>query len=266
MAVVRVITWNLNSIRTRRARLFRLLERHHPDVVCLQELRGPADVFPTAELRHAGYRSLVHAQPARNGVAILSRERAELRQSGLPLCTARGETRLLDCSVAGLRVLSVYVPNGKSPQHPDWRYKLEWLAALRRHLDTTADRITPLALCGDFNVAPTDRDTASPNPRGVLCHPEGRRALAGVVSFGLVDAYRRTYAEGEEPAKGIYTWWDYTRLAFARNDGARIDHIYLTVPLAERLRGVFVDRDERRQRKGQDIPSDHAPVVCDLDC
>ena len=232
--------------------------------MCLQELRAPAAVFPAADLLRAGYRSLVHAQPARNGVAILTREHAELRQRGLEPCSVRGETRLLDCSVAGLRVLSAYVPNGKSPTHPDWRYKLEWLAALRNHLDVTAERTTPLILCGDFNVAPADRDVASPNPAGVLCHPEARGALSRVVDFGLADAYRRVHAEGNEPVKGIYTWWDYTRLAFARNDGARIDHIYLTEPLARGVRGVFVDRDERRRKKGQDIPSDHAPVVCDL--
>lgn len=183
---------------------------------------------------------------------------------GLGPCTARGETRFLDCSISGLRVLTAYVPNGKAPSHPDWRYKLAWLAALLDHLEAAADPGMPLVLCGDFNVAPTDRDSASPNPAGVLCHPEARSALARLTRFGLHDAYRLRYAEGQEPLKGIYTWWDYTRLSFARNDGARIDHIYLTAALSDRLRAVFVDRDERRQKKGQDIPSDHAPVICDL--
>ena len=103
------------------------------------------------------------------------------------------------------------------------------------------------------------------NPGGVLCHPDARTALQDIVEWGLTDAYREVYAEGEEPEKGFYTWWDYTRLAFARNVGARIDHIYLTAPLAGRIGSVRVDRDERRQRKGEDIPSDHAPVLCDLD-
>ncbi len=262
--VLRVITWNLNSIRTRRRRLFGLLERHAPDVLCLQELRAPAEVFPTLRLAEAGYHAVVHAQAARNGVAVIARQKPRLLQRGLPPCRKRKEARFLDCSVAGIRILTAYVPNGKSPRHPDWAYKLAWLTALRDHLDTRADPGEPLLLCGDFNVAPSDRDDASPNPGGVLCHPSGRSALARLVRFGLADAYRLLWPEGEEPAKGIYTWWDYTRLSFARNDGARIDHVYLTKPLAGVLRACFVDRDERRQRRGQDIPSDHAPVICDL--
>ena len=261
---VRLITWNVNSIRTRRARLLRLLERHRPDVVCLQELRAPAAEFPRLPLEAAGYHAAVHAQAARNGVAVLSREPAAVRTRGLPPCAARGEARLLEVAVAGLRVISAYVPNGKSVTHPDWTYKLEWLRALGEHLDCTASPDSPLVLGGDFNVAPTDRDTADTDPGGILCHPAARAALAGLVSRGLRDAYRQIHAPGEEPEKGSYTWWDYTRLSFARNVGARIDHFYLSAPVAGRLESVFVDRDERRQRKGEDIPSDHAPLVCDL--
>lgn len=261
---MRVITWNLNSIRTRGRRLLKLLERHEPDVLCLQELRAPADEFPRLAVEAAGYRAAVYAQAARNGVAVLSREPAEVLARGLPPCAARDEARLLDVAVAGIRVVTAYVPNGKSVSHPDWTYKLEWIGALRAHLERTASPETPLVLGGDFNVAPADRDAAEPRPDGVLCHPDARAALSGVVGWGLADAYRLRYAEGEEPEKGLYTWWDYTRLSFARNIGARIDHLYLTPPLAAGLRSVFVDRDERRQRKGEDIPSDHAPLVCDL--
>ena len=263
---MRVITWNLNSIRTRRGRLLRLLERHRPDVLCLQELRAPAETFPWLDVQAAGYRAVVHAQAARNGVAVLARESPEVLARGLPPCRARGEARLLDVRVAGLRVVTAYVPNGKAVTRvEDWRYKLEWLRALREHLAQNADPMEALVLCGDFNVAPRDRDSATADPGGVLCHPDVRAALADVVGWGLSDAYRRVHAEGEEPEKGFYTWWDYTRLAFARNVGARIDHIYLTAPLVDQIRSVRVDRDERRQRKGEDIPSDHAPVLCDLD-
>ena len=178
-APVRVITWNLNSIRTRRNRLFRLLERHRPDVLCLQELRAEAEVFPAAEAREAGYRAIVHAQAARNGVAILAKEPLAERRRGLPQCAARGEARLLDVSVAGVRVISAYVPNGKAVSHPDWDYKLAWLAGLREHLDREARAGEALILCGDFNVAPSSRDTSSPDPGGVLCHPSARAALAG---------------------------------------------------------------------------------------
>ena len=263
---MRVITWNLNSIRTRRPRLLRLLARHEPDILCLQELRAPAEAFPWLDIEAAGYRAVVHAQAARNGVAILARESLEVLERGLPPCRERGETRLLDVRAAGCRVITAYVPNGKAVSRAeDWSYKLEWLGALRDHLAGNADPAEPLILCGDFNVAPKDQDAAVADPGGVLCHPDARTALRGVVAWGLSDAYRTVYAEGEEPAKGLYTWWDYTRLAFAKNVGARIDHIYLTGPLAGRIGSVRVDRDERRQRKGEDIPSDHAPVLCDLD-
>ena len=263
---MRVITWNLNSIRTRRARLLRLLERHKPEVLCLQELRAPAETFPWLDVQAAGYRAVVHAQAARNGVAILARDSPEVLGRGLPPCRARGEARLLDVRVAGLRIITAYVPNGKAVSRvEDWSYKLEWLRALREHLAGGADPEEPIVLCGDFNVAPGDRDSATADPGGVLCHPDARAALAGVVGWGFTDAYRKVYAEGEEPEKGLYTWWDYTRLSFARNVGARIDHFYLTAPLVGRIASVRVDRDERRQRKGEDIPSDHAPVLCDLD-
>lgn len=262
---MRVITWNLNSIRTRRARLLRLLERHAPDILCLQELRAPAETFPWLDIQSAGYRAVVHAQAARNGVAVLARESPEVLARGLAPCRTRGEARLLDVRVAGLRVITAYVPNGKAVSRvEDWSYKLEWLGALRDRLAASADPAEPLVLCGDFNVAPSDRDSATADPGGVLCHPDARGALARVVAWGLVDAYREVHAEGDEPEKSFYTWWDYTRLAFARNVGARIDHIYLTAPLVGHIAAVRVDRDERRQRKGEDIPSDHAPVLCDL--
>lgn len=262
---MRVITWNLNSIRTRRARLLRLLARHEPDVLCLQELRAPAETFPWLDVQAAGYRAVVHAQAARNGVAVLARQSPEVLARGLAPCRSRGEARLLDVRIAGLRIITAYVPNGKAVTRvEDWSYKLEWLRALRDHLAANADPAEPLVLCGDFNVAPRDRDSATADPGGVLCHPDARAALAGVVAWGLVDAYRQIHAEGSEPGKGLYTWWDYTRLAFARNVGARIDHIYLNAPLTGRIGSVWVDRDERRQRKGEDIPSDHAPVLCDL--
>ncbi len=260
---LRIITWNLNSIRTRRARLIRVLERHRPDILCLQELRAEREEFPWLDVKAAGYTAAVEAQPARNGVAVLARMPLGVRSGGLPV-GGRNEARMLEVSAGPLRVLSAYVPNGKSVRHSDWQYKLEWLGALRDRLAATARPEEPLAVCGDFNVAPLDRDAAVANPEGVLCHPSAREALRDLMDWGLVDVYRLRYPVGSEPEKGIYTWWDYTRLSFARNVGARIDHILVTRPLADRLAGVRVDRDERRQRKGEDIPSDHAPVIADF--
>ncbi|MFQ5792696.1 MAG: exodeoxyribonuclease III, partial [Acidobacteriota bacterium] len=153
-----------------------------------------------------------------------------------------------------VQVLSVYVPNGSVVGSEKWEYKLDWMHRLRDYLDRHADPKEPLALCGDFNIAPDDRDVADPEAwrDTVLCHEEGRRALRHVLDWGLVDVFRLKHPEG-----GIYSWWDYRELGFPRNDGLRLDHIFATRPLADLLASAEIDRRERKGKK----PSDHAPVV-----
>jgi exodeoxyribonuclease-3 len=255
---MRIATWNVNSIRARMGRLLAWLARDPADVVCLQELKVSDAEFPVAELEAAGWRAVHHGQKTYNGVAILARTLPEEPAIGLGDGVADDEARLIAATVGGVRVLSAYVPNGQSVGSDKWRYKLAWLQRLRDHLGRTGDAGRPLALCGDFNVAPEDRDVARPEEwRGsVLCHEEARARLRDVAAWGLTDTIRLHHA-GEGP----YTWWDYRMLGFAKGNGLRIDHILATTPLAARCTDAYVAREERKGNQ----PSDHAPVVAVFD-
>jgi exodeoxyribonuclease-3 len=223
-------------------------------VVCLQEIKVTDDEFPRLELEALGYHAAVHGQRSYNGVAILSRLPLEDVRTGFGGETPDAEARLVSARVGDVRVLSVYVPNGQAVDSDKWTYKLEWMERLRAHLAGGYGRATPLALCGDLNVAPEDRDVARPDEwrNTVLCHADARAAWRRLVEWGLVDTVRLHHT-----GDGPYTWWDYRMLGFAKNNGLRIDHILATEPLAERCTDAYVARDER---KGT-LPSDHAPLV-----
>jgi exodeoxyribonuclease-3 len=254
---MRIVTWNVNSIRTRFPRLLGVLARHEPDIICLQELKVADEEFPSLDVEQAGYHAVTVGQRTYNGVAILSKEKAENVETSMADGTDDPQARFVAADVAGVRVLSVYVPNGGSVGSEKWEYKLEWLARLRRYLDAHADVNVPLAVCGDFNVGPDDRDVKNPDKwrETVLCHPDGRAAFQELIEWGLVDAFRVQHPEG-----GIYSWWDYRMLGFPKNDGLRIDGILVTRSLAERIEDAFVDREERKGKQ----PSDHAPLVVDF--
>ena len=210
--------------------------------------------FPFEPLREAGYYAAVHGQRTYNGVAMLSRtEPREIRKSfedGIE----DPQARFLSVSIEEVRVLSVYVPNGSVVGSDKWDYKLAWFRRLRAYLDQNHDPSEPLALCGDFNVAPEDRDVANPDKwrDSVLCHEEGREALRDLCRWGLVDAFRR-----HRPEDGLYSWWDYRQLGFPKNDGLRLDHVFVTDTLAGRSGAAEIDRQERKGKQ----PSDHAPVI-----
>lgn len=250
---MKIASWNLNSVRARRERLLRWLREKQPDVLCLQELKGTDEVFPHDEVRAEGYQTALCAQKTYNGVAILSRVGLDRVERGLGDGVDDAQARLVAADAGGVRILSVYVPNGASVGSDSWAYKLAWLERLRAHLERGCDPAQPLALCGDWNVAPEDRDVANPEQwkDGVLCHPDARRALQRILEWGLVDAFRRV-----NPDRVAFTWWDYQRLAFPKGDGLRIDHILASQPLAQLLRAVEIDRDERKGK----LPSDHAPI------
>jgi exodeoxyribonuclease-3 len=254
---MKIATWNVNSIRARHERLLRWLERHAPDVLCLQELKVADSEFPFDALRAAGWQAAVHGQRTYNGVAILARTPPEDVRLGLGDDVDDPQARLVAARVQGVRVLSAYVPNGGDLGSEKWAYKLAWLGRLRAYLARHYRPDEPLALCGDFNVAPEARDVSDPVAweRTVLYHPEARAALAEVAAWGLVDAFR---LQRDEP--GLYSWWDYRMLAFPKNNGLRIDHVYVTAALAARASHASIDRDER---KGQQ-PSDHAPVIVEF--
>ncbi|MFQ5515548.1 MAG: exodeoxyribonuclease III [Myxococcota bacterium] len=255
---MKIATWNVNSIRTRLGRVRAFLEREQPDVLCLQELKAPEDRFPYDAFRSLGYEAAVHGQKTYNGVAVLSRVGLAEIERGFGDGEDDPQARMIGARVDGLRVLSLYVPNGASVGSEKYAYKLSWMKRLRAYLERARDPQEPLLLCGDFNVAPEDRDVANPDDwhDSVLCHPEIRAALGEITAWGLVDTFRLNH-----PESGHYTWWDYRRLAFPRGDGLRIDHIFATEPLARRCVSAAIDRNERKGKQ----PSDHAPVSVVLD-
>jgi len=254
---VKLVTWNVNSIRQRLERLVALLSRHAPDVVCLQETKTLDGDFPSEALRAAGYASISSGQKSYNGVAILAKAELSDVAYGFRDGGNDEQARLIAATIDDVRVICAYVPNGQSVGSEKYAYKLEWLERLRKLLDRECDATRPLALVGDFNVAPTDADVHDPEAwRGqVLVSEPERAALRHVLDYGLVDAFRERY-----PDKVAFTWWDYRQLGFPKNHGLRIDYMLLTRPLAARLEDIVIDREERKGKGA----SDHAPVVAVL--
>ena len=257
---MRVATWNVNSVKQRAPRLLPWLDQRQPDVVCLQETKLADEAFTDllgAELSRRGYQAAVHGEPRWNGVAIISRVGLDDVVPGLP--GAPGfpdpEARAVSATCAGVRVHSVYVPNGREPDSDHYRYKLAWLAALERVVAAGPDQVV---VCGDMNIAPTDRDVFDPAAYIGQTHvtePE-RAALAQLQAAGLRDVVRDKW-----PAERVFTYWDYRAGMFHQNLGMRIDLVLAGAPVADRVRAAWVDR---QARKGTG-PSDHAPVIVDLD-
>lgn len=256
-----VATWNVNGIRARSQRLAEWLAERQPDVACLQELKITEEEFPHLELRASGYHAVLAGQPSWNGVAVLAKERPELVMRELPSAGQHG-ARFVVAKAAGLEVASVYVPNGKSVAHADYRVKLAWLEALASHLEARADRNAPIVVGGDFNVCWSDLDSyGGVRFKGHIFHTDEERALMDRIrSAGLVDLYRAKY-----PGTIGYSWWDYRAGSFHKNQGMRIDLLFGSAPVAARVRDVYVDRDYRKKGKTGAVPSDHAPVLAVLD-
>lgn len=248
-----IATWNVNSIRARLPRLLAWLQAKQPDVLCLQETKVVDEEFPFAEVEALGYRAVTFGQKTYNGVAILSKKPLEDPRQGLP-GDESGEARLLSAAVGGVRVFSVYVPNGQEVGTEKYAFKLSWMEKLWQYLHASFSPSDPLVLCGDFNVAPEDRDVWDPELwRGKILFSEPeKQAFFRLIHWGLVDCLRRYHQEG-----GLYTWWDYRQGAFHRGWGMRLDHILATEPVAARCTDVVIDREARKGEK----PSDHAPVL-----
>jgi exodeoxyribonuclease-3 len=254
---MKVASWNVNSIRAREARVAAWLRSRAPDVVCLQELKTEEKDFPRSLFTDAGYEVAANCQRTYNGVAIASRAPLSEVALGLSDGAEDPQARLVAATVAGVRVVSVYVPNGQAVGSEKYAYKLAWLARLRAYLDRHCDPRQPLLVCGDFNVAPEPRDVHDPAAWAgeTLFHVDSRAALERVRAFGLYDTFRLRNQQG-----GVYSWWDYRMLGFPKNQGLRIDHILATRSLSERCQAVSIDREER---KGEG-PSDHAPVLAEF--
>jgi exodeoxyribonuclease III len=250
---MRITTWNVNSIRARLDRVLEWQDQHAPDVLCLQEIKCQDHQFPAEVFEELGWYVETYGQKTYNGVAILSREPAQDVQRDLPWA-GDAQARGIAATVRGVRVVNLYVVNGSAVGTDKFAYKLEWLRRLQAWLAACCDPTRPLVVCGDFNIAPDDRDCYDPAGwhEQVLCTSEERAAFRGLLGWGLHDAFRHLSADA-----GRYTWWDFRTRGFERGEGLRIDHHLVSAPLLPRVQAVEIDTVER----GEDKPSDHAPVT-----
>lgn len=257
---MRIATWNVNGLRARLEFVQLWLQERQPDVVGLQELKLTDDQFPHEAFAELGYRSQTHGQKSWNGVAILSREAADVTQRGLPGQEEIG-ARLITARVGGISFTTVYVPNGKSLEHEDYPRKLAWLDALVDHLDAVLVPEEPAVVCGDFNLCPAALDSWNPDGfEGRIFHTdEERQRHERLLSLGLVDVFRERH-----PDVQAFSWWDYRGGAFHRKQGLRIDFLFATSAASKRVRAVEIDREYRKKKDGL-TASDHAPVWADLD-
>lgn len=260
MGSMRFATWNVNSLKARLPRVEEWLAYAQPDVLCLQETKMADATFPALSFSALGYDAAHHGNGRWNGVAILSRVGLDDVVAGFSAEEENEtvESRLITATCAGVRVSSVYVPNGRSVGSEHYEAKLAWLEALRRHVEETCDPGANVAVCGDFNVAPDDRDVWDPAAFVGSTHvsePE-RQAIKALEQWGLIDAFRL-----QHPEERLFSWWDYRAGDFHKHKGMRIDLVLMTRPLAERVTLALIDRNARKGK----LPSDHAPVLVDVD-
>ncbi len=255
---MRIATWNVNSLNIRLGRVEEWLDYAKPDVLCLQETKLADAAFPYLPLQARGYEAVHHGQGRWNGVAILSRVGLDDVVSGMPRSDPADpeEARIVTATCAGVRVSSVYVPNGRSLGDDHYRYKLRWLADLQAFVTGGWDPDQPVVVGGDFNIAPGDNDVAPGIVAETHTSAEVRGALAGLLDWGMVDVFRQHH-----PSEPIYSWWDYRAGDFHKGRGLRIDLLLVSPPVADRTSFVLIDR---QARKGK-LPSDHAPLLLDAD-
>ena len=254
---MKLATWNVNSLAVRLPQVLAWLQANPVDALVLQETKLTDDKFPHAEIEATGYRVQWHGQKTYNGVALLSRADAADVVKNIP-GHDDPQARVIAATVADLRVVGAYVPNGQAPGTDKFEYKMQWLRALRDWLREELALHPRLVLMGDFNVAPEDRDVHDPELwRGqILCTEDERMHFRKLIELGLHDAFRLL----EQPEKS-WTWWDYRNLAFRRNQGLRIDHILVSEALRPRVTACCIDKLPRKNER----PSDHVPVVVSLD-
>ncbi|HET6152552.1 MAG TPA: exodeoxyribonuclease III [Marmoricola sp.] len=259
---MRIATWNVNSLRSRIDRVETFLERHDIDVLALQETKAREDQLPLMGLQARGYDIASAGYNQWNGVAVISRvgiQDVQIGFPGMPEFDGTAEARAIGATCGGVRVWSLYVPNGRKIDDPHYVYKLEWLAALRTAAAGWLD--TPVAMVGDWNIAPTDEDVFDMAQFATSTHvtPPERAAFQSFLDDGYAEVTRPLL-----PGPDVYTYWDYYRQRFERNRGLRIDFAVCSPPLAERVTAAFIDTDERDPAQGTGSPSDHAPVIFDV--
>ncbi len=253
---MRIATWNVNSIKKRLPHVVAFLGEARPDVLVLQELKCVDGDFPRLEIEAAGYGALVHGQKGYNGVALIAKAPIEDPMVGLPGDDADDQARYVEATVAGVRVASIYLPNGNPLGGPKFPYKLGWMGRLRERARALIASEAPVVLGGDYNVCPTDADVYDPTGfrDDALCRPESRAAFRALLHLGYTDAVRAL-----NPGT-IYTYWDYMQNRWARGQGLRIDHLLLSPRAADRLVAAGVDTGPRARTD----PSDHTPAWCEL--
>lgn len=256
--MVKIATWNVNSVKARLGNVLDWLGQAKPDVALLQELKTVEENFPRLEIEDRGYNALVVGQKAYNGVAILSREAIEDPITRLPGDRGDEQARYAEATTFGLRVASIYLPNGNPVSTEKYAYKLRWMERLRRHVIDLLARERPVVLGGDYNVIPAPEDVYDPAgwTEDALYKLETRRAFRALVNLGLTDAFRALH-----PHEHAYTYWDYKGIAWSADQGLRIDHLLLSPEAADRLSACEIDRKPR----GREKASDHTPIWCELE-
>lgn len=249
----RIATWNVNSIKARLPNVMDWLNAASPDVVLLQEIKCQDENFPTQDFETAGWQVAVHGQKSYNGVAILSRHPLENVVRRLPGDEADEQARYIQADILGMRIASLYLPNGNPTPGDKFDYKLSWMRRLIDHAKTLLADETPFVLGGDYNICPTDADVYDPAgwANDALCRPESRALFRQLCHLGLTEAFRALH-----PQAGRYTFWDYQAGAWPRDNGLRIDHFLLSPAAADRLAGCDIDKGPR----GQEKASDHTPI------
>ena len=253
---MKIVTWNVNSLKVRLPQVLQWMEEHSPDVLVLQEIKQVTEMFPADEIANAGYKAIASGQKTYNGVAVIAKD-----EPADPITDFPGfedpQRRILATTINGVRVVNLYVPNGSEVGSEKYAYKLGWLAALRGFLEEELGRHDKLVVLGDFNIAPKDEDVydAEKWGDGILCSPKEREALKAVLDLGLTDVFRNF----EQPEK-TFSWWDYRAAGFRRNAGLRIDLILTSESMTKACSASYVDKEPR----GWERPSDHTPVVAEF--
>ena len=260
-----IATWNVNSIRTRLSQILDWINQVNPDILCLQETKVIDDSFPFGPFEKLGYSVEVYGQKSYNGVAIISRKKAENIKKGFYGCNDndhnieifQAQKRLISADINGIKIINVYVPNGSNLESDKFEYKINWLSCLASFLDEQVKRGESICLMGDFNVAPSNIDIHDPQKYegGIMASEAERNALNNVLKGRLIDSFRVF-----EQNTGNWSWWDYRNNAYELNKGWRIDHIYISKELSSKLKSCVIDSSPRANLR----PSDHVPVMIDL--
>lgn len=253
---MKIVAWNVNSVRARLENVMEWIKGHQPDVLLLQEIKCQEETFPREAIEDLGYNIAIHGQKTFNGVAILSKFPIEDVVRNIPTFEDE-QARYIEAVTNGVRVASVYVPNGQTVGSDKYAYKLIFLEKLRLHLAAVLNYEEAFVIGGDYNIAPTDLDVAKPEQwrEEILCSTAERNAYAALLNLGYSDSFRI-----DHPTDKLFSWWDYRSGSWEKNDGLRIDHLLLSPQATDRLKKTGIEKDAR----GKEKASDHAPVWCIL--